>query len=146
MKKTRQTTKITEQQNPITEPGKYLRYGSNSYRVLSYAKFRNKKTFTTTDYREFTLKKISSERIRESVNYLHKIGYIEKIDNPYPTHFNMKNMFKITLSGQHALIHLARKEKEREHNKKIRDASASGNLRWYHEKRRLKNTNQPPIK
>ena len=116
--------------NSLTNPGKYVRYGSVPYKVLLYGNFKKGRSFTTTDYREFVLKKISSERIREAVNFLSRIGYLIKHDNPNPTHHQMKNMFTITLTGQHALMYLAGAEKEREHKKKSKSSSINGKIRW----------------
>ena len=116
--------------NPLTTPGKFVRYGSIPYRVLSFARFRKGRSFTTTDYREFMLKKISPERTREAVNFLSDIGYLERFNNPNPTHPNMKNMYTITLSGEHALMYLARKEREREYARRIKNAQINGILRW----------------
>ena len=107
-----------------------MRYGSVPYKVLLYGNFKKGRSFTTTDYREFMLKKISSERIREAVNFLSRIGYLIKHDNPNPTHHQMKNMFTITLTGQHALMYLAGAEKEREHKKKSKSSSINGKIRW----------------
>ncbi len=116
--------------NSLTNPGKYVRYGSTAYKVLLYGRFKKGLSFTTTDYREFMLKKISSERIREAVNFLSDIGYLIKHDNPDPTHHQMKNMFTITLTGEHALIYLAMAEKEREHKKKSKSSSINSKVRW----------------
>ena len=116
--------------NSLTNPGKYVRYGSIAYKVLLYGHFKKGRSFTTTDYREFMLKKISPERIREAVNFLSDIGYLAKHNNPNPTHHQMKNMFTITLAGQHALIYLAGAEKEREHKKQAKHNSTNSKVRW----------------
>jgi hypothetical protein len=135
MKKNIAQPKIFERNfNPLTTPGKFVRYGSLPYKVLSYARFRKSNSFTTTDYREFVLKRIASEKIREAVNFLSDIGYLEKSNNPNPTHPMMKNMYTITLSGEHALIYLARKQREREHKVKIKNAKIGSISRWSKQK------------
>jgi hypothetical protein len=122
--------KLKRKNNPITSPGNFVRYGSTPYKVLSYARFRKGRSFTTTDYREFMLKQITPERTREAVNFLSDIGYLEKFDNPNPTHPMMKNMFTITLSGEHALMYLGRKERERELKRKTKTGQINGTMRW----------------
>ena len=120
----------TANNNSLINPGKYVHYGSIAYKVLLYGHFKKGRSFTTTNYREFMLNKISAERIREAVNFLSDIGYLTKHDNPGPTHHRMKNMFTITLTGQHALIYLAGAEKEREHKKRSKHGSANSKVRW----------------
>ena len=135
MKKDIAITKIIKRSNtPLTNPGKYVKYNSIAYKVLSYARFRNNRSFTTTDYREFMLKEVLPERVREAVNFLSDIGYLEKSDNPNPTHHNMKNMYKITLCGEHALMYLARKQREREYKTRIKNAQVNGIIRWSKQK------------
>ena len=126
--------KLKRINNPITSPGKFVRYGSIPYKVLAYARFRKSHSFTTTDYREFVLKQITPERTREAVNFLSDIGYLKKHDNPNPTHPMMKNMFTITLSGEHALMYLARKERERALKRKTKNAQINGIIRWSKQK------------
>ena len=128
------TKKITRNYNPLTSPGRFVRYGSIPYKVLSYARFRNNKSFTTTDYREFMLKKVSSERVREAVNFLSDIGYLERHDNLNPTHHQMKFQYTITMCGEHALVYLARKQREREYKTKTQNGVANSTIRWIKEK------------
>lgn len=114
----------------MTSPGSYVQYGSIAYRVLLYAYFKRGRSFTTTDYREFMLKKIKPERVREAVNYLSDAGYVSKLVNQNPTHHNMKNMYMITLVGEHALMFLASKQKDRERKHKVKVGVANGKARW----------------
>ncbi len=98
----------------IANPGKFVKHGSMPYKIMCYAKFKRGAAFTTTDYREFTLKRANSERVREAVNYLANIGYLTRHENTTPTHHQMKFKYALTLAGENCLIYLAQSERRRQ--------------------------------
>lgn len=116
-------------QTPSTKPTNFLKYGESPYKILSYAKFRGKKPFTVPDYRKFCLNAMNPTRIDASLQHLTKVGYITKLEAPYdPQNFNVKNMYKITLSGEHALIYVGRAKREQQEKEQRRLARINGLL------------------
>jgi hypothetical protein len=104
-------------------------YGGGPYKILSYAKFRGERTFTVADYREFCLNAMNSKRVDAALQHLAKIGYIAKFDAPHdPKNPNVKNMYQITLCGEHALMYLGRKRREQEEAEQRRLGRIYGQL------------------
>jgi len=117
------------EETPLTKPTKYMIYGGSSYKVLSYAKFRGERMFTVVDYREFCMNSMNSKRVDAALQHLVKIGYVTKFDAPYdPKHPNVKNMYQITMVGEHALMYLGRKRREQEEAEQRRLGRINGQL------------------
>ena len=110
---------------PLTNPTKYLKYGTLSHRILTYAQFRKSRDFSVTDYQEFLFKKHDSG-----------LGYLIKSDHPNPPNRQTKNIYAITMSGSHALLFVGRKNREREEAKMRKTLRDNGMLGW---ETRLKN-------
>ena len=117
------------EETPLTKPTKYMIYGGSSYKILSYAKFRGERMFTTTDYREFCANSVSSKSTDAALQHLTKCGYVTKYDKPYDReHPNVKNMYQITMVGEHALMYLGRKRREQEEAEQRRLGRIHGQL------------------
>ena len=117
------------EETPLTKPTKYMIYGGGSYKVLSYAKFRGKRTFTVADYREFCMESMNPKRIDAALQHLTKIGYVTKLEAPHdPKNPNVRNMYEITLCGEHALMYLGRKRREQEEAEQRRLGRIHGQL------------------
>ena len=117
------------EETPLTKPTKYMIYGGGSYKVLSYAKFRGKRTFTVADYREFCMESMNPKRIDAALQHLTKIGYVTKLEAPHdPKNPNVRNMYEITLCGEHALMYLGRKRREQEEAEQRRLGRIYGQL------------------
>lgn len=115
---------------PLTNPPRYLKYGTLSYKILSYAQFRKSRDFSATDYQEFLFKKQDSSRINESLGYLSRLGYLIKSDHPNPPNHQTKHIYAITLSGSHALLFVGRRNREREEAKMRKTLRENGTLGW----------------
>ena len=117
------------EETPLTKPTKYMIYGGGSYKVLSYAKFRGKRTFTVADYREFCMESMNPKRIDAALQHLAKIGYVTKLEAPHdPKNPNVRNMYQITMVGEHALMYLGRKRREQEEAEQRRLGRIYGQL------------------
>lgn len=128
--KSRQSMKMLGiEATPLTQPTKYMIYGGGPYKILSYAKFRGGRTFTVADYREFCMNSMNSKRVDAALQHLAQIGYVTKLDAPYdPKNPNVKNMYQITLCGEHALMYLGRKRREQEEAEQRRLGYINGQL------------------
>lgn len=129
------------EETPLTQPTKYVTYGSGPYKLLSFAKFRGEKTFTVLDYREFCLNAMNPKRIDASLTTLAKCGYIAKFSAPHDRENpNVKYMYQITLSGEYALICLGRKRREQREAEQRRIGFMNGQLGL-----QVKKHQQPPL-
>jgi hypothetical protein len=128
--KSRQTLEFLGiEETPLTKPTKYMIYGGSSYKILSYAKFRGERMFTTTDYREFCAHTVTAKSADAALQHLTKCGYVTKHDKPYdPKHPNVKNLYRITMVGEHALMYLGRKRREQEEAEQRRLGRIYGQL------------------
>ena len=123
---------------PLTNPSKYLKYGTTSHRMLTYAQFRGSKGFCVTDYQEFLFQKRDSSHINESLGYLARLGYVTKSDHPNPPNKQTKHIYQVTMSGSHALMFVGRRNREREEAKMRKTLRENGMLGW---ETKLKNQN-----
>jgi hypothetical protein len=121
---------------PLTNPAKYIKYGTLSYKVLSYAQFRRSRDFSATDYQEFLFKKQDSGRVNQVLGYLTSLGYLIKSDHPNPPNRQTKHIYAVTMSGSHALLFVGRRNREREEAKMRKTLRENGILGW---EARLKN-------
>lgn len=131
---------------PINNPGRYLYYGSGAYRILCYARFRKKKSFSSDDYKKFVLNKISSKRLDQNLHALVKLGYLTKkrLETSIKTndYGYIKYIYEITLGGHHALVVIAEQHRKRDEQTQKRHNSNSGLIRWRQEQKTLRFTTQ----
>lgn len=127
---------------PISNPNRFLHYGSNAYRLLCYGRFRRNKPFTSDDYRNFVLNEISTKRLDESFHALVRCGYLEKhrLENAIRTNDDgyVKFVYKITLSGHNALLVLGSKQRQKEEKLQKQHNYNNGLTRWNKHKKELK--------
>ena len=121
---------------PLTNPSKYIKYGTLSYRILTYAQFRKSRDFSANDYKEFLFKKQDSGRVNQVLGYLTSLGYLIKSDHPNPPNRQTKHIYAVTMSGSHALLFVGRRNREREEAKMRKTLRENGMLGW---EARLKN-------
>jgi DNA-binding PadR family transcriptional regulator len=126
------------QDTPLTNPSRYIKYGTLSHKVLSYAQFRRSHDFSATDYQEFLFKKQDSGRLNQVLGYLTNLGYLIKSDHPNPPDSRTKHIYAVTMSGSHALLFVGRRNREREEAKMRKTLRDNGVLGW---ETRLKNQN-----
>jgi DNA-binding PadR family transcriptional regulator len=127
---------------PINNPGRYLKYGSGAYRILCYGRFRRNKPFTSGDYRNFVLNKVSPKRLDANLHALVDCGYLEKsrLENFIKTNeFGyIKYVYQITLSGRHALMVLGEQHRKREEKLQKQHNYNNGLTRWNKERKALR--------
>lgn len=131
--KSRQTLKyLGIEDTPLTNPAKYLIYGTLSYRMLSYAQFRKSRDFSASDYQEFLFKKQDPSRINHTLGYLTQIGYLTKSEqqNRPTTQTKHSYVYVITLKGSHALLFVGRRNREREEAKRRKTGQENGMVGW----------------
>jgi hypothetical protein len=119
------------EETPLTNPSRYLVYGTLSHKMLSYAQFKKGAYFSASNYQEFLFKKQDSSRINHTLVYLTKIGYLKKSQRPNPPNNQNKNsyIYAVTPLGSHALLFVGRRNREREEakmRKTLRDSGARG--------------------
>ena len=127
---------------PINNPAKYLRYGSGSYRILCYGRFRRDNPFTSGDYRNFVLDQVPPKRIDANLLSLVRCGYLEKsrLENFIKTkEFGyIKYVYRITLSGHHALMVLGEQQRKKEEKLQKQHNYNNGLARWHNERKALR--------
>jgi len=72
------------EETPLTNPSRYLVYGTLSHKMLSYAQFRKTRGFTASDYQSFLYTKQLPSRVNHTLVYLTKIGYLTKSERTNP--------------------------------------------------------------
>lgn len=126
---------------PINNPGKYLNYGSGAYRILCYGRFRRNKPFTSGDYRNFVLNRVSPKSLDANLHALVECGYLEKtrLENFIRTSESglIKYVYQITLSGHHALMVLGERHRKKEEKLQKQHNYNNGLVRWNKEKETL---------
>lgn len=127
---------------PINNPSKYLRYGSGAYRILCYGRFRRNKPFTSGDYRNFVLNKVSPKRLDGNLHALVQYGYLEKtrLENFIRTDEcgYIKYIYQITLSGHHALVVVGEQNRKKEEKLQKKHNYDNGLTRWNKERKALR--------
>ena len=127
---------------PINNPAKYLRHGSGAYRILCYGRFRRDKPFTSGDYRNFVLDRVSTKTIDAYLRSLVECGYLEKsrLETFIKTkEFGyIKNVYQITLSGHHALVVLGENQRKKEEKLQKQHNHNNGLTRWRNERKALR--------
>ena len=59
------------------------------------------------------MNKLHPARVDDALRYLTKVGYLRRKPHPSPPVWNLKNIYEITLSGEHALVLVASQEEKR---------------------------------
>ena len=123
---------------PENNPGKYLFYNTRSHKILLYAKFRNNKPFTAVEYKSFLMNKLHPARVDDALRYLTKFGYLRRKPHPSPPVWNLKNIYEITLSGEHALVLVASQEEKRIQRRNGERGKKNALDRWGYNKNEYK--------
>ena len=119
-------TKLT----PELSPGRFLKYNTRAHKILLYARFKNGDPFTASTYHNFTVDKPPLKRIDETIRYLSKIGYLNRIAHPNTPIRTLKYIYVITLNGEHALHVIASLERKRARKKMEAQNGKNAIKRW----------------